>query len=226
MVFRWFYLILAVLALGGGSDRPGGFTVVGPGGGGAMFHPAVSPHDRDTVLVNCDMTGAYISHDGGKSWRMFSLRGVVQFFVFDPLDKNVIYAQSTGLWKSHDEGATWNLIYPRPSTIKGVKMSSDHSDEDIVAEPNPLGGITAMAIDPGDSKIFYVTAGYRKKGTSFLFISRDGGQNWTTAEDLPEVAKKVWVNPSSPASGRMLLIAGSHFIMEKTPSGMKKIPAP
>ena len=67
MVLRLAYLVLAALALSGGTDRPGGFTVVGPGGGGAMFHPSVSPHDRDTVLVSCDMTGAYISHDGARS---------------------------------------------------------------------------------------------------------------------------------------------------------------
>src|SRR5215471_14348316 len=124
--------------------RPGHFEVIGPGGGGAMFHPTVNPHDLNTVLVSCDMTGAYITHNGGKSWRMFNLRGVVQFFVFDPLDKNVIYAQATGLWRSSDSGETWTLVYPKPSAVKSVKMSSDHSDEDIVAEPNPLGSITAM----------------------------------------------------------------------------------
>jgi len=216
-----------LLANGNGdAPRPGNFSVLGPGGGGAMFHPTVSPHDLNTILVNCDMTGAYISHDGGKSWRMFNLRGVVQFFVFDPLDANTIYAQSIGLWQSQDRGATWNLIYPKPSSIKGVKMSSDHSDEEIIAEPNPLGAITAMAIDPADSKIFYVTAGDRKKGTSSLFVSRDGGRSWTKEADLPELAKKVWVNPSSPAGGRMLLMAGSHFIAEKTSSGVQKIPVP
>ena len=67
--------------------RPGNFHIIGPGGGGAMFHPTISPHDPRTVLIACDMTGSYISHDGGDSWRMFSLRGVVRFFVFDPLDR-------------------------------------------------------------------------------------------------------------------------------------------
>lgn len=208
------------------APRPGNFRVIGPGGGGAMFHPTVSPHDLDTVLVSCDMTGAYISHDGGKSWRMFNLRGVVEFFVFDPSDRNVIYAQSSGLWRSQDQGASWNLVYPKPSSIKRVKMSSDHSDEDIAAEPNPLGRITAMAIDPADSKVFHVTGGDSKKGTSSVFVSRDGGQSWTKEADLPELAKNVWVNPSSSAGGRMLLIAGSHFIVEKTSSGMQKIPSP
>lgn len=215
-----------LLASGNGdSPRPGNFKIVGPGGGGAMFHPTVSPHDLNTILVNCDMTGAYISHDGGKSWRMFNLRGVVQFFVFDPLDKNVIYAQATGLWRSQDQGETWTLVYPKPSSIKGVKMSSDHSDEDIIAEPNPLGSITAMAIDPADSKIFYVTAGDRKQGTSSLFISRDSGESWNKEADLPELVKRVWVNPGSPAGQRTLLIAGSHFIVKKASSGVQKIPA-
>ena len=48
---------------------------VGPGGGGAMFSPTVSPHDPDFAFVSCDMTGSYITRDGGKSWRMFNLRG-------------------------------------------------------------------------------------------------------------------------------------------------------
>src|SRR5207249_6126318 len=119
------------------AERPGGFRIVGPGGGGAMFNPTISPHDANTVLISCDMTGAYITHDGGRTWRMFNLRGVVNFFVFDPLDANTLYAQSVGLWRSQDQGATWNLVYPKPSSITGLKMSSDHSDEEILAEPNP-----------------------------------------------------------------------------------------
>lgn len=34
-----------------------------------MFHPKVSPHDLNTLLVNRDMSGDYITHYGGKSWR-------------------------------------------------------------------------------------------------------------------------------------------------------------
>jgi len=172
------------------------------------------------------MTGSYITHDAGKSWRMFNLRGVVRFFVFDPLDQKVIYAQSSGLWRSQDQGETWRLIYPQPSFVKGIKMSSDHSDEDLIAEPNPLSDITAMAIDPSDSKIFYVVAGDRRKGTFALFTSRDGGQNWAKEGDLPGLADKLWVNAYSPSEARVLLIAGSHFIEKKTSSGMHKIPGP
>jgi len=227
MIFSLLRFAVAALLLANAADsRPGDFKIIGPGGGGAMFHPTISPHDPNTVLVSCDMTGSYITHDAGKSWRMFNLRGVVQFFVFDPLDRKVIYAQSNGLWRSRDEGETWGLIYPRPSSVKSIKLSSDHADEELIAEPNPLGTITAMAIDPSDSKILYVTAGDRKKETFAFFTSRDGGQSWSEEGDLPGLANKLWVNSQSPANARMLLIAGSHFISEKTSSGMRKLSVP
>ena len=227
IIFFLLRVALTVLILAdGGDSRPGDFKIIGPGGGGAMFHPTISPHDPDTVLVSCDMTGSYITHDGGKSWRMFNLRGVVHFFVFDPLNRKVIYAGSNGLWRSQDQGETWSLIYPKPSSIKSIEMSSDHSDEELVAEPNPLGNITAMAIDPSDSKILYVVAGDRRKGTFAVFVSRDGGQNWTKEGDLPGLADKLWVNAISPSDSRTLLVAGPHFIEEKASSGMQRISGP
>src|ERR1019366_189381 len=84
---------LPTLACVATAARPGDFRVIGPGGGGAMFNPTISPHDSQTVLVSCDMTGAYITHDGGRSWRMFNLRGTVRFFAFDPAQANTIYAK-------------------------------------------------------------------------------------------------------------------------------------
>ncbi len=218
--------VAAILLAYGGDSRPGDFRIIGPGGGGAMFHPTISPHDSNTVLVSCDMTGSYITHDAGKSWRMFNLRGVVQFFVFDPLDRKVIYAQSNGLWRSQNEGESWSLIYPKPFSVKGIKMSSDHSDEDLIAEPNPLGSLTAMAIDPSDSRTFYVAAGDRRKSTFALFTSRDGGENWVRERDLPGLTDKLWVNPHSPTDARILLLAGPNFIAKKTSSGVERISGP
>src|SRR5258706_14716465 len=113
------------------AERPGDFRVIGPGGGGAMFNPTISPHDANTVLVSCDMTGSYITHDGGRTWRMFNLRGGVNFFVFDPQDPKMMYAHATGLWRSTDNGANWNLVYPPAATGQGVKMNFDHADETI-----------------------------------------------------------------------------------------------
>lgn len=80
------------------------FAVVGPGGGGAMFHGTINPHDANEVLVACDMTGAYVTHDGGNSWRMFNLRGTAQFFAFDPLRPHVIYTGTRASWRSTNNG--------------------------------------------------------------------------------------------------------------------------
>src|ERR1051325_4791835 len=74
---------LALFGLLAASVEHPGWRVLGPGGGGAMFNPTVSPHDPNRVLVSCDMTGAYLTEDGGASWRMFNFGSTVRFFAFD-----------------------------------------------------------------------------------------------------------------------------------------------
>src|SRR5436305_15223280 len=83
-------------------QRQATWKIIGPGGGGAQFIPTISPHDPSTVLVACDMTGAYITHDGGQNWREFNLRTRVDAFAFDPADPKVIYAGASGLFRSDD----------------------------------------------------------------------------------------------------------------------------
>ena len=123
--------LVALTSMAPLTARAEDFTVVGPGGGGAMFHPTVSPHDPNEVLVACDMTGSYISHDGGNSWRMFNLRGTVRFFAFDPLDTHTLYAGTQALWRSTDDGNSWKLVWPAASSLRSIRMSSDHADEII-----------------------------------------------------------------------------------------------
>lgn len=218
MVISLLLLVRSVVA----ANRPGGFAPLGPGGGGAMFNPTVSPHDPNTVLVSCDMTGAYITHDGGQSWRMFNLRGVVRFFAFDPVDPKTIYAATDALWRSTDDGETWKLVYPKPSSIRGVKMNSDHADETIVAEPNPLGRIVALAIDPADSRRLYAAA--ERDGKASLFFSRDSGSSWHQLNELPDAPHRIWIDPRSPANARTLFIACTHSIIVKNSDGLRSFP--
>ena len=206
------------------AERPGNFRVIGPGGGGAMFNPTISPHDANTVLVSCDMTGSYITHDGGRSWRMFNLRGVVNFFVFDPSDPKTIYAHATGLWRSTDGGEKWDLVYPSPTSVKGVKMSSDHSDEQILADPDPLNEIGALAVDPSDSKILYAAAG--TKESPALFVSHDYGKTWQKQASLPDVPRRIWVDPNSAADGRTLFLASGHAVTVISSVGVRNFPLP
>src|SRR6185436_18734505 len=98
----------------------------------------VSPHDRGTAFVACDMTGSYVTYDGGESWRMFNLRKPVHFFVFDPLDANTVYANGLGLFKSSDKGRTWNILYPDTSEITGIVAKGDHAGEILVTKDNSI----------------------------------------------------------------------------------------
>jgi hypothetical protein len=204
--------------------RPGNFEVIGPGGGGAQYNPTISPHDPNTVLISCDMTGGYITHDGGKSWRMFNLRGTVKFFTFDPKDPRVIYADATALWRSTDSGETWVLLYPKPSHVRAIQMASDHADEIVMAEPDPLGSVTAFAVDPQDSRTLYVSAS--KGSDAALFVSHDSGDTWERKAGLEEPALHVWVNPDSKRVGEGILLGGSHSTYSQSASGVRKFPAP
>jgi hypothetical protein len=42
----------------------------GISGGGGMFAPAISPANSNLMMLNCDMSAAYLSEDGGHNWRM------------------------------------------------------------------------------------------------------------------------------------------------------------
>ena len=189
-----------------------------------MFNPTISPHDANTVLISCDMTGSYITHNGGHTWRMFNLRGVVNFFVFDPLDPKTMYAHATGLWRSTDGGEQWNLVYPSPSAVKGIKMDSDHADERILADPDPLSEISALAIDPANSKILYAAAG--PKESPALFVSRDYGKTWQQQAKLLDVPRHIWIDPRSAPESRTLFLASAHIVMVASSAGIRKLPLP
>ena len=199
-------LILAAVPCLALAARPGDFRVIGPGGGGAMFNPTISPHDPRTVLVSCDMTGAYITHDGGASWRMFNLRGTVHFFAFDPHQAKTIYAGVRGLWRSTDGAETWKLVWPKPETIRAIQMNDDHADERIVAEPNPPGEIVAFAIDPADSRTLFAAG--RQGQVSALFVSHDSGETWREQARLPEPPQRIWPR------GGAVYAAAAHGIAE------------
>lgn len=189
-----------------------------------MFHPTISPHDPNTVLVACDMTGAYITHDGGQTWRMFNLRGVVQFFVFDPLDKNTIYAGTKALWRSMDAGETWKLVNPKPSAIQEIRMNADHADENIVAQPDPVGIIRALAVDPDDRRVLYAASAQNNKFA--LFLSRDRGGSWQQLQCLPELPLRLYIDPHSPKSQRRVIVASAKSISTLASGAVRTEPTP
>jgi hypothetical protein len=156
------------------------------------------------------MTGAYISHDGGHHWRMFNLRGSIRFFAFDPVLPHTLYAANDLLWRSVDDGVTWSVVWPSPSAIRAIHMDSDHADESVVATPNPIGHIVALAIDPTNSRMLYAAA--TKQSQTMLVFSRDGGIRWTRLRTLTEEPLHIWIDPASSAAARDLYVAAPHTV--------------
>jgi len=109
------------------------WKVIGPGGGGGVMLPTISPFNENIVLTHCDMTGAYISYNAGNDWRMFNLWTVPEDFEFDPMNENTIYTATRGyrysedrgsglsiLYRSEDKGKHWRIIYPDISKAKNI----------------------------------------------------------------------------------------------------------
>ncbi len=206
------------------------WETIGYGGGGAMFYPEVSPFNSGYAFVSCDMTGAYVTHNGGESWRMFNLHSPVRFYVFDPLDSNTVYANSIGLLKSTDKGLTWSLLYPSPSETTGFVAKGDHAEEILITRDSTIREVQALAVDPENSKKLYAVISIDK--VIALYISDDGGSNWTKEKDLEERAKNIYIIPSSPKNNRALYITGNTGItvrdngkwkINKAPAGVNTL---
>ena len=158
-----------------------------------MRRPAVSPHDPNVVVEGCDMTGAYITADGGESWRMFSLGAPPAAFAFDPKDKDVIYATTAALWRSRDAGRTWTMVYPDPDQNTVVHAWTDHADF-VITTDDPAYAGSGRDVDVhtvGDRPVRHPHPGDRGEQRGFTAARlalggdpaarsrRDTGRTWT-----------------------------------------------
>src|ERR671912_401183 len=109
---------------GNGSD----WSKLGPGGGGATFFPTFSYHTEKEFLVRCDMTGSYLTKDGGESYHQINFPNGANSFAFDPHDNTTIYIGSSSLNRSTDGGKTWEQIFPVKEEIVSEKYEGDHAN--------------------------------------------------------------------------------------------------
>ena len=186
------FIVLSSLAQGQGANS---WKIVGPGGGGTTYDPVVSPYDSRLVVEFSDMTGGYVTHNNGESWRMFNLRGHTDAFAFDPMDPRVIYAGNSALWRSSDSGQTWKMIFPDPARNTVEHQTGDHS-EYILTTSDPAfpgGNLTKIVITPpsdakdGQGSAEHIFLSFEQRGQPTVIVfSADGGINWSRLATLPQ----------------------------------------
>ena len=214
------------------AQRHDAWEIIGPGGGGTQLFPAISPGQPNDILIACDMTGAYLSHDVGTSWRMFNLGGVVMSFTFDPNDARTYYARTSGqygesgaaLWRSIDAGDSWRLVYPDPASVTGIVQNDDHAMNIFRSSAALPGTIEALAVEPGDAHVLYAVM--RQGHSARLMVSRDWGKSWQPVADLPGGGRSIHIDPASPRQDRTLYVIGDNSVTVRANGAWRRGPAP
>ncbi|MCM1545497.1 MAG: hypothetical protein NC033_00530 [Clostridiales bacterium] len=102
-------------------------TVLGIGGGGAVFTPKISPFNANDMAVSVDMGGVYISRNAGSEWRRKNLNGQVLTAYYDPTQENVVYAGGSGLYKSVDGGDNFELFFPNKDDLTASLNNAENN---------------------------------------------------------------------------------------------------
>ncbi len=129
---------------------------------------AIAPSRPDLVyaIVEAKKNGIYKSKDGGFQWEKVTDQGEFgnrpfyysEIYV-DPQNENRIYSLWSYVSRSEDGGKTWEVI-----ADYGNRVHPDHH---------------AFWIDPNDPQ-FLIDG-----NDGGLFLSRDGGESWKFAENIP-----------------------------------------
>jgi photosystem II stability/assembly factor-like uncharacterized protein len=185
------------------------WRIIGPGGGGAQFYPSISPHDDQLILIACDMSGLYLSENGGDLWRIINLRGSIRFITFDPLAPAVIYVgTTTGVMRSEDRGRTWNVVIPRASDASFHYVDDEAEPWVFDNEHSSLILVRDLAIDPADSSRLYFAI------ERTLYFSKDRGRSY---KDVADPARseytRLYVDPQSPPNNRAVYAVGTDWVM-------------
>ena len=175
---------------------------IGLSGGGGMFSPAISPADRNLMMLNCDMSAAYISEDGGRNWRMLNhaqLRADTRCRPgFHPSNPDVIYASSRGrLRVSRDRGRTFAPIGNLKEPLYG-EIAINPSDPNVMLVGTRNGqcrlscdaGTTWTACNGPNGQVIGFHFDRISKGRVMftatnkgIWRSDDGGQSWEEKTD-------------------------------------------
>jgi photosystem II stability/assembly factor-like uncharacterized protein len=198
---------------------------LGPGGGGAVFIPTFSYKSADNFLLRCDMTGSYLTGDGGDSYNQVNLAGGASSFAWDPGDSNIVYIGSASLNRSKDGGKTWNRIFPAQEEIAGEQFRGDHADYSINTSENSLydmesGRLSAIRADPGKPGLVYFSM------DKYFYYPDTLPDKWKRTE-LEFPVSFIYANNSLPED-EVYIFSGSAIVIFNKLTGLtsvKKLPA-
>ena len=187
---------------------------VGPGGGGAIFIPTFSSINPDRFLLRCDMTGTYLTKDGGASYSQINFAGGASSFAWDPIDSNIVYVGSSSLNRSADEGKTWEQIFPAKDEVISQLFIGDHADFSLEVSPGSLypsgsGKISAIRVDPVKPGRIYFTMG------RYFFYTSDSGKSWKR-ESLEHSPGFIYTNKSILKDDVYIFTPSSVYLFNKT----------
>ena len=222
-------LFLSLLSAGGGSHRivDQKWEPIGLSGGGALYNPAISPANPSEMMLNCDMSAAYVSHNTGSTWSMINhhqLRSNTRCRpAFHPTDPATIFAAngSSGLSVSHDSGDHWEPIGGLKGSLTGdIVIDGGNPSHMLVGIGNevwismnggetwlPCNGIAGDYVtghfdrtSSNDNRIVYVAT------TTGIWRSDDAGQTWgLRTSGLPSSDIKAFAAGSNPTKKQVIL---------------------
>ncbi|MDR3047720.1 MAG: hypothetical protein LBU51_08970, partial [Bacteroidales bacterium] len=211
--------ILAIIAVAiiGISGNLFAKEAIGPGGGGRMLFPLINPLNNDNLFIFCDMSSAFCSRDGGKSFNLLKFQNRGRFYC-SPHNPNRVYALTTYLSLSTDGGATFKKIFPKDTS--NIANLTVHE-----------GKIIGMVIDPVDSNtMYFVTSGYydaQWEPKPTVYKSTDNGENWKVIAslanklfpDLGDSYTGFQIDPASPVTARKLDILSTKGVFKVSDDG-------
>lgn len=259
---QFLVLFLSVLVIGGCTGntkttaesvnmvRDTVFKVLGPGGGGGVMKPTISPFNENFVLTHCDMTGMYVTTNGGKTWKMKNIWNVPDDFEFDPADSNAVYVATRGflysedrgsgislLLRSDNKGESWRIIYPDVSKSKKVeKLQSTSLHPSEIIDGALDGTIQKVKVDPADNNRIYLGLAElidymgrdtksADQGKATLILSADHGISWKTIARLPGKNVKA-IFPESKKGLVTVFTESACVSINELTGEMKSMPLP
>ena len=170
---------------------------------------AVNPNNSNIIFIGTTWGGVWRTRDGGTTWTPLFDRapslgiGGPGAIAIDPVNTDIVYVGTSsrngsqfsgdatqppaGLFKSTDGGASWIRLgsaYPS-SAPSNASLFFKHV-------------INVVLVDPANSQTIYLAS------NGGLFVSTDGGLNWTQGTVPAGDVRSLVLDQTSPTAARIL----------------------